>query len=357
MWKKRQSVLYKTLRSLVGSSCARDLIWKCPPEDFVKRLSSEISVSEDDVLRLLADKLGLTFITELEPNSHELLERSGFSAEELRVASCFLQPDDNAIYRVATSRPTAVDLDAFLRRGIPVSICSSNPRVLEKQTQTVSDFSALESLVEMVKGKNSSAVFIGIPSPNCYLFMVDGRRYSGKLADKLVEQVFSCPSEIEAILNVSVDIEPGEHRASISWNCDVSRTRSPIFTENIFTVALVDDDLRYSKVVRNVLDTQGWNVLCFSDANKFLNYLDTEKVLPSLVICDLHLRGESGIDLLLAIKECPEKIPVIVVTSDDSYESEIEVAAVGAEALVRKQSSPRVLVSWCHNVLKRSKEL
>ncbi len=66
---------------------------------------------------------------------------------------------------------------------------------------------------------------------------------------------------------------------------------------------------------------------------------------PSLVFLDLNMPGLSGFDVLAFLKREPRlnKVPVIVVTSDDQPESAKRAMEIGASAYVIKPISLDVL--------------
>ena len=71
--------------------------------------------------------------------------------------------------------------------------------------------------------------------------------------------------------------------------------------------------------------------------SRALERLDREGT--DLVVTDLQLPGESGLDLLLALRERRSSTPVIVMTGSDDAELIARVFELGARTVLRKPYS------------------
>ena len=90
------------------------------------------------------------------------------------------------------------------------------------------------------------------------------------------------------------------------------------------TILVVDDDDPVRVMLARLLRTQGYTVLQAAHANEARALLDTRK--PDLVISDIVMPGESGIELRRSILERWPEIPVILI-SGYSAEGPAEFAA------------------------------
>jgi CheY-like chemotaxis protein len=89
------------------------------------------------------------------------------------------------------------------------------------------------------------------------------------------------------------------------------------------TVYIVDDGADYRFMVQRVF-TQflpQYKVILFPGGNALLEHLQTNPVLPSLILLDLHMPGMSGLQTLLQLKqEQPENgsLPAIAAPAETS---------------------------------------
>ena len=78
-------------------------------------------------------------------------------------------------------------------------------------------------------------------------------------------------------------------------------------------------------------------------------------VMPKVIICDLHMPVMNGRELLARLKndERFKQIPVVMLTSDDDVDAELQLLASGADAFVSKAKDPRVLTAQVRRLLRR----
>jgi len=91
-----------------------------------------------------------------------------------------------------------------------------------------------------------------------------------------------------------------------------------------FKILVVDDDDNLSFLIGERLGNEGYEVRSAeSVAEGYLTYL---KFRPDLVLTDVSMRGETGIELVERIRIHEPEIPTIYMTGDpDRYRSELEV--------------------------------
>ncbi len=90
------------------------------------------------------------------------------------------------------------------------------------------------------------------------------------------------------------------------------------------TILVVDDDDPVRVMLARLLRTQGYTVLQAAHANEARTQLDSAR--PDLVISDIVMPGESGIELRRGILERWPELPVILI-SGYSAEGPAEFAA------------------------------
>lgn len=92
----------------------------------------------------------------------------------------------------------------------------------------------------------------------------------------------------------------------------------------------VDDDPLFLELVAQVLGDAGWEVVSTEDPALTIEMLNASGA--RLLITDLKMPGQSGLELLRAVKEFDGGIPVVVLTGLVTQASVLESLRFGAEA-------------------------
>lgn len=129
--------------------------------------------------------------------------------------------------------------------------------------------------------------------------------------------------------------EPGSSVRAIGGTQEAARAAggSPLASEEPLmtaTILVVDDDDPVRVMLARLLRTQGYTVLQAAHANEARALLDSRR--PDLVISDIVMPGESGIELRRSILERWPQIPVILI-SGYSAEGPAEFAARTANTM------------------------
>ena len=112
----------------------------------------------------------------------------------------------------------------------------------------------------------------------------------------------------------------------------------------------------FCRVLERLLRREGVNPFFADNGVIALEKLeDNGGALPKVIICDLHMPVMNGRELLTRLKSDPRlhAIPVIMLTSDDDVDAELQLLASGADAFVSKGKDPRVLTAQVQRLLKR----
>jgi CheY-like chemotaxis protein len=112
----------------------------------------------------------------------------------------------------------------------------------------------------------------------------------------------------------------------------------------LFKVLVVDDDDKLSYLIGERLGSEGYEVRSAESVTKgYLTYL---KFRPNLVLTDISMGGETGIELVERIRIHEPEIPTIYMTGDpDRYRSELAVEnTVHHSQVLRKPFSERNLL-------------
>jgi two-component system nitrogen regulation response regulator GlnG len=94
------------------------------------------------------------------------------------------------------------------------------------------------------------------------------------------------------------------------------------------SILVVDDDAAVCWALEQVLKTQGYAVQVAADAAVARRLLKRQR--PDLVITDVRMPGESGLDLLAGLKTDYPSLPVVVTTAHGTMETAVEAVRRGA---------------------------
>ena len=90
-------------------------------------------------------------------------------------------------------------------------------------------------------------------------------------------------------------------------------------------IAVLDDEPQFSKALARLLKTHGFEVVTFTQGEKFLEACESR--LPSCLLLDLHMPGLSGFEVLERI--AARHVPALVITGHDQPGNDQRVRALG----------------------------
>ena len=117
----------------------------------------------------------------------------------------------------------------------------------------------------------------------------------------------------------------------------------------------VEDDSNIRELVVYTLETTGFKARGFEVGREFLEALALET--PELVLMDIMLPGDDGLELLKKLKASPKtrEIPVIMVTAKGAEYDKVKGLDLGADDYVTKPFGMMELVSRIKAVLRRTR--
>ena len=120
-------------------------------------------------------------------------------------------------------------------------------------------------------------------------------------------------------------------------------------------VLLVDDEDQLRRVMKDLLERDGFDVLEAADGAEALQQVD--KNTPDILVLDLNLPGLDGYGVIRHLRSRPatEKIPIIVLTAKGDEDSEIRVFEMGADDFLSKPFRARSLSARIQAVLSRTR--
>ena len=119
------------------------------------------------------------------------------------------------------------------------------------------------------------------------------------------------------------------------------------------TVLLVEDEESLRKVMRDLLERDGYTVAEAADGIQALDAVDRHA--PDVILLDLNLPGLDGYTVLqqLRSRAATSRIPVIVLTAKGDEDNEVRVFQLGADDFLTKPFRARALSARLEAVLSR----
>lgn len=121
-------------------------------------------------------------------------------------------------------------------------------------------------------------------------------------------------------------------------------------------ILLIEDEEDIASLIKLQAEVSGYKLHVEVDGINGFRAVEREK--PDLVILDIMLPGQNGLDVCRKIKSTPElrDIPVIILTARSEEIDVVLGLELGADDYVAKPFSPKVLFSRIKAVLRRQKE-
>ena len=120
-------------------------------------------------------------------------------------------------------------------------------------------------------------------------------------------------------------------------------------------VLLVDDEDQLRRVMRDLLERDGYTVFEAGDGAQALEQVDM--VVPDILVLDLNLPGLDGYGVItqLRSRQTTEHIPIIVLTAKGDEDNEVRVFELGADDFLSKPLRARALSVRIQAVLARTR--
>ena len=118
-------------------------------------------------------------------------------------------------------------------------------------------------------------------------------------------------------------------------------------------VLLVDDEDQLRRVMKDLLERQGYTVVEARDGAQALDEVDRHA--PDIVILDLNLPGVDGYSVLSQLRSRPatRQIPIIVLTAKGDEDNEVRVLELGADDFLTKPFRAKALAARLESALGR----
>ena len=117
-------------------------------------------------------------------------------------------------------------------------------------------------------------------------------------------------------------------------------------------VAVVDDDKQIVTLIKDILESEGYDVVSYRDSYTALHQIRSR--IPDLVILDVIMPEMNGIELLRSLRQKSD-VPVIFLTGLQEEGEELRGLQAGADDYIHKPFSQRALIERVKSVLRRAR--
>jgi DNA-binding NtrC family response regulator len=122
---------------------------------------------------------------------------------------------------------------------------------------------------------------------------------------------------------------------------------------HVGSILVIDDEAAIRESLEVLLSLEGYTITMAVDGEEGLRTLDRDSF--DLVLLDLALPGQSGMELLPQIKEKQPLLPVIMITAYGTVDNVVEAVRAGAENFVQKPWDNEKLLADIRSAIARRK--
>lgn len=115
-------------------------------------------------------------------------------------------------------------------------------------------------------------------------------------------------------------------------------------------IAIVEDDRFVREEIQYRLEKAGYKILLIEDFSRTVEHI--RQCMPDMLLLDLNIPEKNGFAVCKEIKETTS-IPVLVLTSRDQLQDELQALSLGADEYLTKPCHGERLLARVQNVLKR----
>ena len=112
----------------------------------------------------------------------------------------------------------------------------------------------------------------------------------------------------------------------------------------------VEDELFLGKIVRESLESRGFDVVMESDGAKAIDAF--KKTKPDICVLDVMLPNKDGFTIADEIREIDEDVPIIFLTAKTQTEDVVKGFSLGGNDYIRKPFSMEELIVRVQNALR-----
>ena len=119
-------------------------------------------------------------------------------------------------------------------------------------------------------------------------------------------------------------------------------------------ILYVEDELFLGKIVRESLESRGYDVIMESDGARVMDSFNKSK--PDICVLDVMLPNKDGFTIADEIRELDDKVPIIFLTAKTQTEHVVKGFNIGGNDYIRKAFSIEELIMRIQNLLRNKSE-
>ncbi|MCB1156721.1 MAG: sigma-54-dependent Fis family transcriptional regulator [Leptospiraceae bacterium] len=119
-------------------------------------------------------------------------------------------------------------------------------------------------------------------------------------------------------------------------------------------IYIVDDEREIRKTLRNILEDENFEVDDFANGKTLLKVLPKER--PSLLLLDVWLGKDDGLDVLEECKKIYPTLPVVMISGHGTIELAVSATKKGAFDFLEKPLSLQKVLDTIHSALKKNEK-
>jgi two-component system nitrogen regulation response regulator GlnG len=123
--------------------------------------------------------------------------------------------------------------------------------------------------------------------------------------------------------------------------------------KDITSILIVDDEADMCRIMSNIFEREGINVLVANDGNTALQIVHSE--LPDILLVDVRMPGMDGMEVLRESKKIRHDLPVIMITAHADTYGAVKALREGALDYIAKPFNNRELVKIVRKALTKAK--
>ncbi len=120
---------------------------------------------------------------------------------------------------------------------------------------------------------------------------------------------------------------------------------------NNINILIAEDNEISRELISTILKTQGYNIIPASDGDEAIDVVSCNII--DMAIVDLNMLPKGGFEFIRHLVVNSIKIPVIIITSDNSSDVLMRANELGVERLLQKPVDPDKLINVVQHILKR----
>lgn len=118
-------------------------------------------------------------------------------------------------------------------------------------------------------------------------------------------------------------------------------------------ILYAEDELFLGKIVKESLESRGYEVLMEADGNKVLSHYT--QMQPDICILDIMLPNKDGFSIAEDVRNINKEVPIIFLTAKTQTEDLVKGFKMGGNDYIKKPFSLEELIARIENVLKNKK--